>query len=131
MPYSDLPFRCERSAPRFDAADPSTIWRYFEDLEVLFARHRVSDDAEKKQAATRYPSIEVERLWKYARAFSDPARSYEDFKEEVIQMYPEITRDRMHTLADLEEAVRQAAQKDIRSEEDLGIYYRHFLCISR
>ena len=131
MPYFDLPFRRERSAPVLDASDTSAIWRYFEDLEVLFARHRVSDDAEKKRAATRYPSIEVERLWQCACAFSDPARTYEDFKEEVIRMYPEISRDRMHTLADLEEAVGQAARKDIRSEEDLGAYYRHFLCISR
>ena len=37
----------------------------------------------------------------------------------------------MHTLAELEEAVRQAARKDIWSEEDLGIYYCHFVCISR
>ena len=131
MPYFDLPFRRERSAPVLDASDTSAIWRYFEDLEVLFVRHRVSDDAEKKRAATRYPSIEVERLWQCARAFSDPARTYEDFKEEVIRMYPEISRDRMHTLADLEEAVGQAARKDIRSEEDLGAYYRHFLRISR
>ena len=131
MPYFDLPFRRERSAPVLDASDTSAIWRYFEDLEVLFVRHRVSDDAEKKRAATRYPSIEVERLWQCAHAFSDPARTYEDFKEEVIRMYPEISRDRMHTLADLEEAVGQAVRKEIRSEEDLGVYYRHFLCISR
>jgi hypothetical protein len=131
MPYSDLPSRRERSAPVLDAADPSTIWQYFEDLEVLFARHRVSDDAEKKRAATRYPSLEVERLWQSARAFSDPARTYADFKEEVIHMYPEIARDRMHMLADLEEAIRQAARKDIRSEAELGVYYRRFLLVSR
>src|SRR6267154_2551199 len=121
MPYSDLPFRCERSAPILDAADPCTIWRYFEDLEALFVRHQVLDDAEKKRAAVNYPPIEVERLWKYVHAFSNPARTYEDFKEEVIQLYPEIARDRMHTLAEFEEAIRQAVRKDIRSEEDLGV----------
>ena len=85
---------------------------------------------EKKQAAMQYLSIEVECLWKSMRAFRDLARAYEDFKEEVIQLYLEIACDRMHTLADLKEAVRQATRKDIRSKEDLGAYYCHFLYIS-
>jgi hypothetical protein len=131
MPYSNLPFWRERSAPVLDASDLSMIWRYFEDLEVLFARHRVSDDAEKKRAATRYPSLEVECLWQSAHALSDPACTYADFKEEVLQLYPEIARDRMHTLADLEKAVRQAARKDIWSEAELGAYYRRFCLVSR
>ena len=128
--YSDLPIQHERSAPVLDAADPSTIWQYFEDLEVLFARHRVSDDAEKKRAATQYPSLEVECLWQSACAFSDPARTYADFKEEVIHMYLEIARDRIHTLADLEEAIRQAAWKDIWSKAELGAYYCRFCLVS-
>ena len=33
-------------------------------------------------------------------------------------MYPEISRDRMHTLADLEEAVGQAARKGHPERED-------------
>jgi hypothetical protein len=131
MPYSDLPFQREWSALVLDASDLNTIRRYFKDLEVLFARHRVSDDVEKKRAAMRYPSLEVERLWQSACAFSNPARTYADFKEEVLQLYLEIMRDWMHMLVDLEEAVRQAAQKDIWSEAELGVYYRRFLLVSQ
>ncbi|KAH9027885.1 hypothetical protein EDB85DRAFT_2148244 [Lactarius pseudohatsudake] len=117
MPFQDLPHRREDSAPVLNLADPCEIWRYFDDLEFLFLKHRVSDNQEKKRAAVRYPSVAVERLWKTARAFGDPACSYEDFKAEVIALYPEAIAAQEHTLADLDML--------------LGAYYCEFLIISR
>ncbi|KAH9019177.1 hypothetical protein EDB85DRAFT_2153994 [Lactarius pseudohatsudake] len=131
MPFQDLPHRREDSAPVLDLSDPCEILRYFDDIEFLFLKHRVSDDQEKKRAAVRYPSVAVEQLWKTARAFSDTARSYEDFKVEVIALYPEAIAAQEHTLADLDELVAHRARTPIRSEIELGAYYREFLLVSR
>ncbi|KAH9032173.1 hypothetical protein EDB85DRAFT_2145732 [Lactarius pseudohatsudake] len=131
MPFQDLPHRREDSAPVLNLADPCEIWRYFDDLEFLFLKHRVSDNQEKKRAAVRYPSVAVERLWKTARAFGDPACSYKDFKAEVIALYPEAIAAQEHTLADLDMLVAHCARTAIRSEIELGAYYCEFLIISR
>ncbi|KAH9021830.1 hypothetical protein EDB85DRAFT_2152124 [Lactarius pseudohatsudake] len=112
MPFQDLPHRREDSAPVLNLADPCEIWRYFDDLEFLFLKHRVSDDQEKKRAAVRYPSVA-------------------DFKAEVIALYPEAIAAQEHTLADLDMLVAHCARTAIRSEIELGAYYCEFLIISR
>ncbi len=131
MPFQDLPCRREESAPILDLSDPREIWRYFDDLDFLFAKHRVSDPQEKKRAAVNYPSVAVERLWKTVRALGDPTRSYEDFKAEIIALYPEAIAAQEHTLADFDRLVTDRTRTPIGSEIELGAYYRDFLIISR
>ncbi len=70
MPFQDLPYRHKKRAPAFDDADPARIWQYFEDLELLFQKHSISDNAEKKKATVNYTSVTVEQLWKYVPTFS-------------------------------------------------------------
>ena len=93
-----MPYRREWAAPKFNTADPCSIQSYFEDLDVLFIRHQVSDSSEKKCAAVRYTNIEVEHLWKLVLSFSDPACSYEDFTVEIIGMYPEASAEHQYTI---------------------------------
>ena len=102
MPYLDLPSRREKSAPILNTADHRTIFHYFEDLELLFIRHLITDDSEKKRAAVNYPDVEVEHLWKCPKSFSDPARSYEEFKADVIRIYPELLEARQYTISTLQ-----------------------------
>ena len=131
MPFQDLPYRREDSAPQFDPSDPSVIERYFDDLEFLFIRHSVSDHQEKKRAAVNYPCVVTERLWKTAHAFSDPARSYEDFKAEIIVLYPEATAAHEYTRRQFDQLISDRARSPIRSEAELGQYFRKFLLVSR
>src|ERR1700761_639527 len=113
MPFQDLPYRREDSAPRFDPSDPSTINRYFDDLEFLFIRHSVSDHQEKKRAAVNYPCVVTERLWKTAHTFSNPARSYEDFKAEIIALYPEATAAHEYTRRQFDQLISDRARSPI------------------
>jgi hypothetical protein len=130
MPYYHLPGRREESAPVFDPADPLTIWQYFEEVDLLCLKHQVSDDAEKKQAATRYLGTEVALLWKYALSYSDLAHSYEDFKAEVIQMYPEVLPVHRYTLSGLWQLVSDRACTQICSVQELSAYHREFRLIT-
>src|SRR6266404_112304 len=130
MPFQDLPYRHEKRAPTFDDADPARIWQYFEDLELLFQKHSISDNAEKKKATVNYTSVTVERLWKYVPTFSNATRSYEDFKEEIVKMYLEAIAARQPSFADLERLISQRVCTPISSVLELGEFYREFLGIS-
>jgi Eukaryotic translation initiation factor 4G1 len=130
MPVHDLPTRNDVSAPRFDEDNPRGLATYFEELEHLFARHRVSDATHRKRSAVRYVSVNVRELWKCAVTWSDPARSYEDFKAEVYAFYPEVTDAVRYTTGDLDALVNERAQREIQSVEDLDTFYQKFIVIS-
>jgi len=123
MPYFDLPFRRQVGAPRFDPANLCSIWHYFKDLELLLVKHKVSSDAEKKQAAVNYLDLEVECLWKLALLFSDPTCPYEDFKVEIIGMYPEVSAEHLYTISTLNQLISDCTRSPIRSAKELGKYH--------
>jgi len=116
--------------PVLDLTDPCEIPCYFDDLEFLFLKHHISDAQEKKRAAVNYLSMAVEQLWKTAHTFGDPTRSYEDFKVEVIMLYPEVIAAQEYSLTDFDRLVANHARTPIHSEIELGAYYRDFLIIS-
>jgi hypothetical protein len=130
MPVYELPTRNDVSAPRFDEDSPRGLVSYFEELEYLFERHRISDPAQRKQSAVRYVSVDVRELWQCAVAWDDPTRSYEDFKAEVHAFYPEASIAFRYTTWDLGVLVNVRAQHEIQSVEDLGAFYRKFITIS-
>ncbi len=111
-----------------DLTDPHKIFRYFEDLEILFAKHNISDSQEKKQAAVYYPSVKVEALWKTTLTFSDPTYLYENFKAKIIALYPEAKPQ--HTLEELEKLIADCTRTPICSREELGEYNHNFLLVS-
>lgn len=126
-----MPTHREDSAPIFDGSDPCEIERYFDDLEFLFLKHSISDSQEKKRAAVRYLSLAPEQLWRTTPAFSNPTRSYEDFKAEVLALYPEATGEHEYTRAAFKRLVTDRARTPIRSEMELGEFYHAFLLTSR
>jgi hypothetical protein len=130
MPVYDLPTPNDASAPRFDKENPRGLAGYFEELEYLFERHRVSDATQRKQSAVRYVAVDVQELWQCAAAWGDPTRSYEAFKAEVHAFYPEASDTFRYTTWDLNALVNERAQCEMESVEDLGIFYRNFIVIS-
>ena len=78
-----------------------------------------------------YTSIRTEQLWKTTEAWLDQTRSYEDFKTEVLKLYPGALGSRSHTLQELEWTVGRYARNGIQSTAELGEYYRQYLLISR
>ena len=73
----------------------------------------------------------MEWLWKTAHTFTDLACSYEDFKAEIIALYPEAIAAQEHTLVDLDRVVSDCARTQIGSEAELREFYHEFLTISR
>jgi len=69
--------------------------------------------------AINYPSIAVEWLWKTACAFGNPARSYKDFRAEVIALNPEATVAQGYTLVNLDRLVSDPVHMPIHTEMEL------------
>ena len=62
-----MPMRREELAPPFDREFP----RYFDNLEALFTRANVTNDAEKKKWVLHYIDFETEQLWKALPKFDN------------------------------------------------------------
>ncbi|EED78589.1 predicted protein [Postia placenta Mad-698-R] len=119
------------TAPSFDPSEVRSLRRYFQDLEVLFTRCQITDEAAKKQWAVRYPSIDVADLWETIESFIDVTKSYNDWKADVRALYPGADDTRKWSLADMDQLIGERARIGIHNAADLGCYYRDFMAITK
>ncbi|KAJ7324037.1 hypothetical protein DFH08DRAFT_817512 [Mycena albidolilacea] len=125
-----MPARGDRNAPQFDSHKPHELRRYFTDLEFLLNRASVTDNAEKKQHATRFLSVEDQEIWEALPSYSDPAKSYAEFKADALKLYAGNNEDRRFELSDLDALIGQYSRVGILSIDDLTTFYRQFLRIT-
>jgi hypothetical protein len=95
----------------------------------LFGPAGVTEDVEKKSQMVQYLDIDQSDLWKGLKGYSDREVSYEDWKEEVINLYPEADEKTKWTMLDLDKLVGERARLGIYNLVDLGAYYQVFLMI--
>ncbi|EED78919.1 predicted protein [Postia placenta Mad-698-R] len=126
-----MPPRGHSTAPSFDPSEVRSLQRYFQDLEALFTRCQITDEAAKKQWAIRYPSIDVADLWETIESFIDVAKSYNDWKADVRALYPGTDDTRKWSLADMDQLIGECARIGIHNAADLGCYYRDFMAITK
>jgi hypothetical protein len=129
-PLTNLPGRSKRSAPSFNE-EPALLEGYFEDLQLLFDRYGVANDNDKKQAAIKYLKIQTKNLWKTTDSWTDNTKTYDQFKDEIITLYPGATGDQTYMIQDLDLVIGHYAQTGILSSVDLEEYHRRFILISR
>jgi hypothetical protein len=125
-----MPFRCDRSAPRFNPDQPRELRRYFADVAVHFARSEIDDDQERKRYACRYVDIDTEELWESRLEYSDRAKSFSDFVQAIYRLYPGSDGQRQWLVADMERLVEERSRICIRTLGDLGDFYRRFITIT-
>ncbi|OSX58070.1 hypothetical protein POSPLADRAFT_1061168 [Postia placenta MAD-698-R-SB12] len=126
-----MPPHSHSTAPSFDPSEVHSLWRYFQDLEALFTRCQITDEAAKKQWAVRYPSIDVADLWETIESFIDVAKSYNDWKADIRALYPGADDTRKWSLADMDQLIGERACIGIHNVADLGCYYRDFMAIMK
>ncbi|EED82015.1 predicted protein [Postia placenta Mad-698-R] len=126
-----MPPRGHSTAPSFDPSEVRSLRRYFQDLEALFTRCQITDEAAKKQWAVRYPSIDVADLWETIESFIDVTKSYNDWKADVRALYPGADDTRKWSLADMDQLIGERARIGIHNAADLGCYYRDFMAITK
>ncbi|KZT00628.1 uncharacterized protein LAESUDRAFT_764461 [Laetiporus sulphureus 93-53] len=85
---SQMPFRGDRAAPTFDPEHPRMLLRFFDNLEILFARCNITDETERKCWVCRYLTIDVADLIESLEEYSDVQRTFQDLKVAVQRLYP-------------------------------------------
>jgi hypothetical protein len=130
MPFANLPARHERSALCFNDTRPKEVEHYFADLQHLLAANAVVAEDEMKQAAIKYlKSVGTKKLWRTTPAFADAVQTYEEFKTEILSLYPSTGTDRTFSIQDLDKLISERAQVGIISTNNVADYYCQFLLI--
>ncbi|KAK2463996.1 hypothetical protein APHAL10511_003940 [Amanita phalloides] len=123
-----MPTGTESSAPQFDPAKPRGIPRFFKELEFLFSAAHITDDQEKKMHAQRYvPCDDDYELWESLPEYQLATVTYEQFKAEILLLYPEASDEYRYSRTNVEGLVRERRRLGISSLEDLMSYYRGFI----
>ena len=125
-----MPMRGDRAAPVFDESQPRSLSRYFEDLEVLFTRSAITDVGDRKRYARMYVPMQVAEMWEMLSEYSDPQKSFNDFRDAVLKLYPDTDSDRRFTRDDLHNLVLGAFRNGISSRSDWSSFYRQYYTIS-
>ena len=124
-----MPVRGDRTCPVFNEADPRSLSRYFADLEALFRKHSVPDDAaaqaDRKNFAVRYLSWAIEASWSSLDEFTEQTKTYDDFKKAVFELYPGVSTVPEWTVEDLQSVVDKRATAGV--VKDLNEYSRFYV----
>jgi len=124
MPFNNLLQRGEHATPSFDDAYPENLAHYLDDIETLCTLNTVANEGECKCATLRYlRNIATERLWKAIPEFTDTAKTYQEYKDGVLHMYPNLSKEQQtYTMHNLD-TISEPACIRIQSTSDLGTYY--------
>ena len=122
--------RREELAPSFDRSKTREFPRYFDDLEALFTRANVTNNADKKKWVLRYVDFDTEQLWKALPEFDNPLSTYDNFKYAILNFYPDAYGDFVYSIHDLEALISDYQRREIASLTELSDFHRQFLTIS-
>ena len=77
-----------RDAPRFSSKKPQELRRFLRQIEDLWREAKIEDDETKKCSIGKYADQESEEEWSAFETY-DTGHSWEEFKMELIENYPE------------------------------------------
>ena len=126
-----MPMRNERAAPTFDGSNAHELPRFFEDLESLMERASITSDKEKKKQVLKYVDIHTELMWKILPEFSDDNKTYKEFKEAILDQYPDATGDYIYSIRDMDILISESQRIGIATMQDMSDYHVQFLAITR
>ena len=125
-----MPARGDRTAPTFDPHQPRELRRYFADLDFHFVRSAVVDEQEQKKHACRFLDVDTCELWESLTTFTDNAKTFKEFCDEVYGLYPGSEEERKWSVSDMDKLVGETSRIGILSLSELGDYHRRFLAIT-
>nr|GAT45998.1 predicted protein [Mycena chlorophos] len=127
---TQMPARGDRTAPHFDSKKPRELLRYFSDLEFLFNRASVTDNAQKKGHATRFLEVDDQDIWESLPEFTTANKTWDEFKAAVTKLYPGSDKERKFSMNDLDALIGEQGRLGILSRGEYGEFYRQFLLIT-
>ena len=123
-----MPVYGERAAPVFNPKNPNEIGRFFTQLESLFIRSSVANEAEKKKYASVYVDGNTAETWEALEEYTDVAKTYLEFKTKLLELYHQVTLKWI--LTDLDRLIGERQRLGIRSLQDLSEFHLKYNAVS-
>src|ERR1700678_4196177 len=124
-----MPMRGERTAPIFDSNRARDLPKAFTELERLFRRANITDDNEKKKHVVYYTDIDTEQIWQYIPEFNKPTSTYADFKNAIMEFYPEAA-EFLYAITDIDSLTDERQRLGMTTVQDLSDYHLQFMAIT-
>ena len=126
-----MPMRNERAAPTFDGSNPHELPRFFEDLESLMERALITSETEMKKQVLKYVDIHTKLMWKIFPEFINANNTYKEFKDAILDQYPDATGDYIYSIRDMDMLIGERQRVGIATMQDMSDYHLQFLAITR
>ena len=128
-PPQQMPLWGTKDAPKFNGKIPALLPRFLEDVDLLATAAGIND-AEKICYAMRYADLDEAEVWQTVSATSTAIPDWDDFVDQVKELYLGCEGSNRFCRADLHYLVQDSRMASMRSQEDLGEYRRKFTKIS-
>ena len=115
-----------RDAPKFSSANPSGLRRFIRLMEDLWTEAGVVDDDAKKSMIGKYADEDSEEEWSVFTTFGK-GHSWEKFKAELIENYPEAAAAERGTPARIRQLCRETTKVRLGDMPSLFTFRRAFM----
>ena len=115
-----------KDAPRFKSSKPEELRRFIRLMEDLWADAGVTDDKVKKSMIGKYADQDSEEEWAAFDTFEDD-HSWQEFKEELIENYPEAAAAERGTPARLKQICVETVKVRLGNLPALYSFRRAFM----
>lgn len=115
-----------RDAPRFASNRPRELRRFIRQMEDLWKESRIDSDREKKESIGKYADQESEEEWTALTSYGE-GYTWEDFKNELLNNYPEASAAERGTPTRIRQIVAEAGNIELGDTVRLYAYRRAFL----
>ncbi|GAW09026.1 protein [Lentinula edodes] len=127
-----LPKRDERSAPKFDPKNEALLPNFFEEFERTAKAAGIDEDSDRmKRTVLGYLDAKTMKFWQSLDTFDDDAKTWEEFKTEILDYYPGATGTAEVTTEELVRVVETFQKKTISTTQELAEYHREFAVVAK
>ncbi|CAK5284416.1 unnamed protein product [Mycena citricolor] len=130
-----IPQPWDTSRPILDEKDPLLIEAYLRHCAQIVEDGGITDVKQAKSMYIRYlPSRQVMDVWEGLDTYSDDTKTVAEFEAEILKGYPEVSKQKTGTMADLDRLCRENRGIKITDEGDLKRFglqmYSHYKRLS-
>jgi Zinc knuckle len=125
-----MPAPGTRDAPKFTSEKPEGLRRFIRLMEDLWKEAGVTKDAAKKSMIGKYADLDSEEEWAAFKTFED-GYSWEEFKAELIENYPEAAAAERGTPARIRQLCAETSKVRLGDMPALYAFNRAFMAEAR
>ena len=125
-----MPAPGTRDAPRFSSEKPEGLRRFIRLMEDLWKEAGVTSDDVKKSTIGKYADQDSEEEWAAFKSF-EPGHSWREFKDELVENYPEAAAAERGTPARIRQLCSETSKVKLGDMPALYAFNRAFMAEAR